>query len=378
MLGTIAAARAHCANSQGDTHAAAEYARHALDLLPDCSSISQSIRSVATSILGDASWINGNLEEATHAYTEAIRIGREARNLHMVIIANSNIGDILLEQGQLHRATDIYTQALQMAVRPDGQRSPLAEKLCAGLGRLAYEHNQLNDADQYLHECIDLCQQWGEAEQQAVACAMLARLEQARGNPEAVQEAMRRAEQLADEHPLSPLRTIQLKSELARYWQAQGNLEKLSKLIQKSVLSIKDEIPYQRQPEYVILLRVLLAQSDYEAALALSKRLLQQAETAGRMGLVIEILILQALSFQGKKDTDRALVALERALALAQPEGYVRLFLDEGEAMTRLLCQVQSRQVGSGYAADVVVQDRKNRRHDTTLHAAPDRATDHA
>ena len=185
MQGTIAAARAHCANSQGDTHSAAEYAQQALELLPDCSSISQSIRSVATSILGDASWINGNLEEAIHAYTEAIRIGREARNLHMVIIANSNLADILMEQGQLHRAADTYTQSLQMAVRPDGQRSPLAGRLCAGLGRLSYECNQLNDADQYIHQCIDLCRQWGDIDLQAVACAMLARLEQARGNPEA-------------------------------------------------------------------------------------------------------------------------------------------------------------------------------------------------
>ena len=69
------------------------------------------------------------------------------------------------------------------------------------------------------------------------------------------------------------------------------------------------------------------------------------------MGLVIEILILQALAFHAKKETEQALTALERALALAQPEGYVRSFLDEGEAMTRLLCQAQSRQVGSGYAA---------------------------
>ena len=108
MQGTIAAARAHCANLQGDTLSAAKYARQALDLLPDCSSISQSIRSVATSILGDSSWLNGNLEDATRAYTEAIRIGREAGNLHMVIIANSNLADILMEQGQLHKAIDTF------------------------------------------------------------------------------------------------------------------------------------------------------------------------------------------------------------------------------------------------------------------------------
>jgi LuxR family maltose regulon positive regulatory protein len=121
-------------------------------------------------------------------------------------------------------------------------------------------------------------------------------------------------------------------------------------------LNIKDDIPYQRQPEYVILLRTLLARKDYRSALALSERLLKLAESAGRMGLVIEILILRALAFQGTKDTERALADLEKALALAQPEQYVRVFLDEGEAMTRLLCQVQSRKDRSGYAAGLLAR----------------------
>ncbi len=72
------------------------------------------------------------------------------------------------------------------------------------------------------------------------------------------------------------------------------------------------------------------------------------------MGLVIEVLILKALSHQGKKDSERALKALERALSLARPEGYVRSFLDEGEPMTRLLCQAQSRKVGAGYEAELL------------------------
>ena len=354
MQGTIAAARAHCANLQGDTLSAAKYARQALDLLPDCSSISQSIRSVATSILGDSSWLNGNLEDATHAYTEAIRIGREAGNLHMVIIANSNLADILMEQGQLHKAVDTLTRSLQMAVRPDGQRSPLAGKLYAGLGKLAYERNQLNEADQYIQQCIDLCRQWGDIDRQAIAFAIMARSKLVQGNPDAAQEAFWEAEYLTGDHPHSPLQSIELKYELARFWLAQGNMEELSQFIQKRDLSIEDRIPYQRLPEYVILFRVLLAQSNYETALPLSKRLLQQAESAGGMGFVIEILILQALAFQGKKETDRSLAVLERALALAQPEGYVRMFLDESEPMTRLLCQVQSRQIGGSYAAELL------------------------
>ena len=83
-------------------------------------------------------------------------------------------------------------------------------------------------------------------------------------------------------------------------------------------------------------------------------RLLKQAEPAGRMGLVIEILILQALALQGKKETEQALVSLEQAFKLAKPEGYVRVFLDEGEAMTRLLCQAQAHQIGGGYPAELL------------------------
>ncbi|MEI7988273.1 MAG: LuxR C-terminal-related transcriptional regulator [Chloroflexota bacterium] len=354
MLGTIAAARAYCANSRGDTHSAAAYAQQSLQLLPDCSSISQSIRSVATSLLGDTSWINGNLEEAFQVYTEAIKIGREANNLPMVIIANSNLADILMEQGRLYRAAETYAQSLKMAVRPDGQRSPLAAKLFAGLGRLAYETNRLNDAEQDIRQCMELSRIWGDIDLQAASCALLARVEQARNNPEQAQEAMWEAEQKNIEHLPTAYWSIQVRSDLARVWLAQGNLERTSQLIQKIGLKIKDEIPYRREPDYVILLRMLLAQNDYEAALALSKRLLNQAEPAGRMGLVIEILILRSLLFQGKKDTEQALEPLKRALALAQPEGYVRSFLDEGEAMTRLLCQLQSRQIGNGFAASLL------------------------
>jgi LuxR family maltose regulon positive regulatory protein len=354
MQGTIAAARAHCANSHGDTHSAAEFARRALELLPDCSSISLSVRSVSTSILGDASWLNGNLEEATRAYTEAIRISQDAGNLHMAIIVKSDIANILMEQGQLYNATDTFSHTLQMAVRPDGQRSPLAGGLYAGLGRLAYERNELIEAAQYFHQCIDLCQQWGESDLQAVACAMLARLEHVRGNPEEAREAYRSAEQLASGHTLSPARSVQLTSALALYWLTQDNPEKVLQLIQKNAMSINDEISYLREPEYIILLRMLLVRKDLRAALVLSDRLLKQAETAGRMGLVIETLILRALVFQEKKETEQAQAALERALILAQPEGYIRSFLDEGKAMTRLLTQVQSRHVGVGYAATLL------------------------
>lgn len=354
MQGTIATARAYCANSRGNTELAAEFAQKALQQLPDCSSISQCIRSLATSILGDASRVNGNFDEATRAYTEAVRIGKEADNRHMVIIANQNIAEILMEQGQLHQAAYMYTQTLQLAVRPDGQRSPLAARIFAGMARLAYEWNRLDDAEQNIHQCLELSRIWGDIGQQAYAYALQARLEQARNDPEGARAAMREAELLTGERPLSPHWSIQVRSELACVLLAQGDWEYLSKRIQKRGLSVTDEITYQRESEYVILLRFLLDRGDHESAIILSNQLLQLAETTGQIGLEISVLILKALALQGKKDTDQAFTAFEKALVLAEPEGYIRVFLDEVEPVTRLLCKAQSRQPGNGYAAQLL------------------------
>ncbi len=351
MQGTIAAARAHCANSHGNSQLAAEYARQALQLLPDCSAVSKSIRSLATSLLGDASWINGDLDDAIKAYSDAIKIGKDANNLNMIIIATSSIADILLEQGQLHRAEDRLLQALNMTVRPDGQRSPLAAKIYSSLARLSYEWNQLDDAEQKINQCIELSQVWLDVGQLAFAFSLKALLEQARNNLDKAKEYSQKAELMTGEQPLSPHWSIKVRGNLVRIWLAAGNLEKALQRVQKRGLKIDDEIPYQRENEYIFLLRVLLVQGDHRSAILLSERLLKQAEATGQVRLVIENLVFQALALQEAKETEQALSVLEKALSLAQPEGFVRIFLDMGEGLTRLLCQVQARQVGSSYAS---------------------------
>jgi LuxR family maltose regulon positive regulatory protein len=98
----------------------------------------------------------------------------------------------------------------------------------------------------------------------------------------------------------------------------------------------------------------MLAQGKYNAALSLSEHMLNMAVSAKRMGRVIEVLILQALIFQGKKDMNQALAVIARAMTLAQPERYTRVFLDEGESMMRLLYQAKLRQPGSHYPSDLL------------------------
>jgi LuxR family maltose regulon positive regulatory protein len=350
MLGSMAAARAHRANMQGKTDLAAGFARQALEYLPGNNPFSCSIRSVATSILGDASWINGNLEEAKKAYAEAAHIGEAADNVYLSIITNTNLADVLLELGEIHLACRLYSATLQMAIRPDGPRSPLVGRIYAGLSKVFYEWNNLETATQYAHQCNELCQQWEDFDLMATGYVLMAKLDSAKCNSEKVQEALETTEQLINDYHRSPKRPVWVKSALVRLWIAQGNLKKASHFVQESNITAGDEIRYLREPEYLILLRLLLAQGDYDAALSLSQRLLHKAEPAQRMGRVIEVLALQALALQGNKELDRALAVLARALSLAKPEGYVRTFLDEGEQMTKLLYLARSRQIETEYA----------------------------
>ena len=359
MLGTLTAARAHRANVRGETGLAADLARQALDCLPTSNDFSCSLRSVASSLLGDASWTDGNLAEAQSAYADSVSISQAAGNIHVVITASSNLADALMGQGKLQHAARIFSGALQMVTLPDGSISPLAGRVYAGLARISYEWNKLDDAAKYARQAIELSGSWGSLEYQAIGHVVLASVEHVQGKSEEAREAMRVAEHLLREHRLTPWRSNCVMSDLARLWIAQGDLEKALYLVQDSGIPIDNlprdgKISHRLEPLYLILLRLHLAQGDFDAALALAQWLLQQLDGTSRTARVIETLVLQALAFQAKRDVDQALAALRTAFSLTRPEGYIRTFLDEGEAMTRLLYQAKSRQIGAGYAAELL------------------------
>ena len=302
MRGAIASARAYRTNLIGETYQAAGFARQALEYLTEPDLVSRSLRTVATSLLGDASSMNGELDQARQAYVEARQIGQAAGDIHLVIVANSNLANILIEQGQLHQAAGIYSETLQMATRPDGQKLVIAGRVYLELSQVSYEWNDLESAAEQVQQSLALCKQWGNLDLQSAGSAMLARIEQAQNHPAAARDAMVIAGKLAHEHHLLPRYLTWVKYALARLWIAQGNLEKAAQLVQESGISSDDEIPYLREPEYLLLLRLLLAQGEYDPALNLSKRLLQKAEASQRMGRVIEVLVLQALLYQGRKE----------------------------------------------------------------------------
>jgi len=136
----------------------------------------------------------------------------------------------------------------------------------------------------------------------------------------------------------------------ARIWVAQGRLTKALEWVREQGLSPDNDLCYPREFEHISLARILIAQYRNErmdgsihAAMRLLDRLLQAAEEGCRMGSVIEILVLQALAHQAQGNITPALAPLERALTLAEPEGYVRIFVDEGKLVAELLTRIETK-----------------------------------
>jgi LuxR family maltose regulon positive regulatory protein len=140
----------------------------------------------------------------------------------------------------------------------------------------------------------------------------------------------------------------------ARLWLAQGNLEAASRWAQASGLSVDDAPSFHREAGHLTLARILVAQGKPDAAVRLLMRLLKAAESTERWGSAIEALLLLALTQHKKTEPDRALHALERALSLAEPEGYVRIFVDEGAPMAELLRQAAERGIAPGYVQELL------------------------
>jgi LuxR family maltose regulon positive regulatory protein len=349
LQGTISAARAHCANLRGEAQLGAGYARQALGHLPDTDIVNCCMRTVATSLLGDATAMTGELEEARQAYAEAAQIGRAAGDVHLAIVLNSNLAGILVEQGQLRQAAALLSETLAMAKRPDGQRSVIAGRACIELSQIYYEWNRLEDAFQLAQQGLVLCQQWGSVELQAVGHGILARLEHAQGRPERAQAAILAAARLVDQYKLAPRHAVWVRSVQARLWMAQGNLQRACRLIGEAGITPGDEIDFLHEPYCLVLVRLLLAQGEYDSALALSRRLLETAMATKRTGRATESLLLQALALQGKDQADQALAILERAISLSEVEGFVRLFVDEGDPMARLLHRARAHRMGGPY-----------------------------
>ncbi|TAK31117.1 MAG: helix-turn-helix transcriptional regulator [Chloroflexota bacterium] len=278
----------------------------------------------------------GDLAKASELLTESSIIGQASGDMLIATMALTQLTGLQTVQGRLRQALKTCQRMLSLVVQQGEQAFPVASRPYMALALLHYEWNDLQTATRYAAQGIERSRQGGMIALLLAGHSITARVKQAQGDIDGALEAMEEAEQLA--------RTNNVTQELAkidayrvRLWLKHGNIEAALRWAETSGLGVDDDLSYSHETGHLTLARVLIAQDQALEAVRLLDRLLQAAEAAGRTGSAIKILALRALAWQSAEDVERALTALTRGLALAEPEGYVRTFVDTGTPIAALL-----------------------------------------
>lgn len=334
---TIALIRGDNAQNIGDLAETLRYTELALQLAPE---EDMYLHAHAAITLGFTQWATGDLEASLRALYAWMEDMEEMGNREFAIASVFAMADMLVILGRLGEAD----KALRQAIRRAEAQGPEAEAVTAhhhlGLALLAHERGDGAAAARHFESAaelgrrttlIDWHYRWNLAQ---------ARLRESEGAWDAALDLLDEAGQAYVKNPIPILRPIE--AHKARIYLKQGRPDMAAAWAQSRGLAVSDEVTYPGEYEYLTLARVRLAEENFAGVDELLKRLLTAAEAQKRTGSVIEILLTRALVHQARNDLPQALAALERALATAEPEGYVRILVDEGDAMRRLLLSFRS------------------------------------
>ncbi len=352
---TIAAARTYHALATGDI---ANTIHHGQRVLALTAEDDHHQRGMAASLLGLAHWSSGELEVAYQYMMDGMERMYKLGNIHFALSSTFGLADIRLGQGRLRDALRIYRQALQVAESQPFPVQGIAD-LYMGLGDLYREQNDLERASEYLLKSETLGEQAGLPDWRVRFCRAQARMQQIRGDFANALDLLNEAERLYYVTPVPTIRPIAALK--ARIWIQQGAIDSALAWANDHPLSLNSDVNYLNEFELMTLARIHIAQCEHgnpqspvKAVGQLLARLLNAAATDQRMGRVIEISLLQAQLNWVLDDGDAALAVLQRALQLAEPEGYVRVFVDEGLSMSAMLAAALTREITPVYTQKLI------------------------
>jgi LuxR family maltose regulon positive regulatory protein len=344
--------RAGQALARGDASGTVRHAQQAIELAREDDHL---CRASAAGLLGLVYWGSGNLEAGHRAYSACVDGLRRAGFVADILGCSIALADIRSTQGRLGEALRTYEQALQVGPELGGSVLRGTADMYVGMSEIARERDDLRAATQLLLRSQELGEQTGLPQNRYRWRVAMARVREAEGDLSGALDLLNEAERLyvSDFFPnVRPVPAVR-----ARVWIAQGRFGEALGWAREHGLSVDDDLSYLREFEHITLARLLLARYQgertegyaHQAALLL-ERLLLAAEAGGRTGRVIEILALRALAHQALGDLPAALGFLDRALTLAEPEGYVRVFADVEPPMTSLLRATAKRGPMADYA----------------------------
>ncbi|WP_111720718.1 LuxR C-terminal-related transcriptional regulator [Homoserinimonas sp. OAct 916] len=327
---TIALYRASLALATGDLPKVEEQAALALALAQPVDYLGQG---AAAGLLGLERWASGELENGVRAFGESAASLRRAGNLTDALTTTLVIADMLVPLGRLRETQAAYELALREASDQLNGGLPAAD-LHSGISEVLSERGELEVAEEHLLAAEKLGEAAFSHEHRYRWFVSMARVRQAHGQSDAALDLLAEAEKryrrgfFAEARPIDAMK--------ARIWITQNRLAEARAWADQQSLTSRDKLSYLSEYAHITLARLLLAERA-PGAIGLLDRLLEAAEASRRSGVANEILVLQALAYSRQGDDAHAREALNQALEHAEPEGYVRLFVDEGAPMEKLL-----------------------------------------
>ncbi|HSB65247.1 MAG TPA: LuxR C-terminal-related transcriptional regulator [Anaerolineales bacterium] len=323
------------------------------------------LRILAADSLAMAHTLRGDLNSAALAFEKVVEAAQKAGNVIMRLIGLSNLAGLRYQQGQLRQASADYQQVLNISQEQFLEGSQPMSRALLGMGEIAREWNDLEGACKYLTEAAELFKQYIDIGL-SVAFVSLARVYLSQGDWGKVQASL----EMARQHSKAS-KTTKLDDELveimeARLWIAAGELDRAEQWARRRGLldrAMEDLVALAErnatafevvQVEYLTLARLFLAQNEPNKALEILRIVLSHNEKRAQMRRVIEVLILQAIANQQQGADGPAMQVFTRALTLAEPEGYRRTFLDEGQPVARLLQQAIAAGQSTLYAKNLL------------------------
>jgi LuxR family maltose regulon positive regulatory protein len=329
----VALLRAELASDRGDPARTAEFARSALARLAE---EERGPRLWARWLLLLADWMSGRMEKAESGLAQILTEARTTADPHPLTTSCHTLGWVQQDRGRLAAALRTYREGLRFATQGDRFLPFHAGEARLGIAQVLHARNELDDALRHATDGIELTRQVVEFRLPAFGLASLAWIRRAMGDADGALEAIDEACRLL---PATDVVTLfsPAQTERAGLLLALGRVEEAARWVEERGLTAEDDLSYPRERDHLVLARVLLAQSEPRRALGLLERLDALADSQGRLRSLIEIRALRSLALQAVGEQQDALTLLGEALALARPEGHVRVFADEGPPMAALL-----------------------------------------
>ncbi len=336
LYGKMAVVKAFIASFRGDIQTIVEYSDIALKHLPQKNS---GWRGFIALCSGDAHRIKGGMIAAQHAYTEALTASQKGGNFYLFAVANCKLAILRRALGNHSDSIEICEQVLKLMDERGMSRSSMAGWFFSILGDILLELNRLDEALHYIKLGVELCERGKDI---AVGLSYFGKMRMllAKQSIDSLEGMLDKVDDLESKSEI-PLWIInQLQAYKVRTWLMQGQLTLAKQWMDKRAQSDNKKYTFIYEGEQIIFARILFAQGKFEKSIEILQELIQDAEKNCRITRCVEMLTIQALAHQKLGNTHEAMNSLAKALYLAEPGGFVRIFLDEGTAIAELLKKI--------------------------------------